>query len=244
MAEDVNKIEYFLSGIQKDLLESGRILIQKFLDDYPEKLPDAIILPDTAARPLLYLLRPVFEEITKKKRSAMPNFYFFAHYVDTALSDKIDASRLTQEDLNGINTNRKVWAERAKQIKHDLERRNISDPEIVVFDSTLSRGRTIQEIDLAFGKNLPIYAFVSTPLGEENVREKSPDKRIRIGIDEVGIDMDLRRGSGVTKNRTTASLYSYKSQNYDSEKVSRLRKELKVVGNILARELLGRQDSN
>lgn len=64
----VSNVELALKEITKERLEgAGKNLISKFLEDYATTLPDAIILPDTSARPLFYLLRPVLESVATKR---------------------------------------------------------------------------------------------------------------------------------------------------------------------------------
>lgn len=60
------------------VLEKGiSTLVPKIYEDFGEKLPDVVILPDTSARPLYYAFKPSFDRIAAEKGIPRPHFYFF-----------------------------------------------------------------------------------------------------------------------------------------------------------------------
>ena len=68
-----------LKDWDKKILEEGLTnVVQEMQDDFNGKLPDAIILPDTSARPLFYALAPVFRRLKEQKGIPAPRFYFFS----------------------------------------------------------------------------------------------------------------------------------------------------------------------
>lgn len=72
------------------LVNSGSEIFKKIEKDFPAKLPDAVILPDTGARPLVYLLRPLFQKLAKERGLELPQFYFFSTVKDKVFFYKID----------------------------------------------------------------------------------------------------------------------------------------------------------
>ena len=60
----------------KILLEGGKNLVQKILKEFRGKLPDAIVYPDTSARPLSYLFDPIFVKISEEKGIRKPRSFF------------------------------------------------------------------------------------------------------------------------------------------------------------------------
>lgn len=170
---------------QKLLEESGRNLIEKFLADYPDKLPDAIVFPDITARPLFYLSRPTLERVSQERKIALPAVYFFAtdrpkelesvrriEAVKPGLGKKILESSLANyaESKKKVDALRATWRARAQEIEGDLAQRGASDPKIVIFDDFFVEGRTSGEISQSFGKKLPLYAFLA-PATEETIRK-------------------------------------------------------------------------
>jgi len=81
--EGIEKREHppvpILNEWDKKVLEQGLPNIVKAMyKDFGNSLPDAIIFPDTSARPLFYTLNPIFKEISRDKGIPLPRCYFFA----------------------------------------------------------------------------------------------------------------------------------------------------------------------
>ncbi len=69
--------EVFVSEWDREILEKGAHgVISKILEDF-DGPPDVIVLPETSARPLFYVLRPVFQKLQETGGTQMPRFYFF-----------------------------------------------------------------------------------------------------------------------------------------------------------------------
>src|SRR3989344_6100280 len=67
-----------LNDWDKKMLEDGLTnVVQEMLQDFEGELPDAILLPDTSARTLLYVLAPIFRRLKEQKGISAPRFYFF-----------------------------------------------------------------------------------------------------------------------------------------------------------------------
>ena len=61
---------------------SGTLVLEKVLDFYTNYkrnggFPDAILLPESAARPLAYLIKAACEDIAKAKHAKVPQIFFF-----------------------------------------------------------------------------------------------------------------------------------------------------------------------
>jgi hypothetical protein len=70
--------EHILNEWDKEMLfKGGMAVVRKILEKFDDKLPDAIIYPETSARPLYYLFNPVFEKIYKKNNLKKPEVFFF-----------------------------------------------------------------------------------------------------------------------------------------------------------------------
>lgn len=61
---------------RKILLEGGEGVINKILEQ--NGVPDVIILPETSARPLYYLVDPSFKKIAEEQQVKPPKYIFFA----------------------------------------------------------------------------------------------------------------------------------------------------------------------
>jgi hypothetical protein len=74
---EAKKPENILNEWDREILhEGGKNVVKMMLKDFNNKLPDVIVLPDTSARPLYYLLKPLVEKLEKKKNIKKPNFQF------------------------------------------------------------------------------------------------------------------------------------------------------------------------
>ena len=174
-------------------------------------MPDLVILPDTAARPLSYLLRPVFAQIVKETEWKMPHMEFFRvdrtantgllleickEYrisVEDVLAGKAPGiSAVTADSMFGswLLRDTALWKERARQITDLLTRAHIRQPDIVIFDDYITDYRvTSNAIRYAFSSNsIPVYAWMSSAY----TFHKSQDPLHAVGI----IDREHPRGRG------------------------------------------------
>ena len=73
----------------RELEEQGTVIVRQFLKDYPQELPDAIILPDTSARPLFYFLKPILDKTSKERGVVKSKIYFFKtnRFISEALNE-------------------------------------------------------------------------------------------------------------------------------------------------------------
>jgi hypothetical protein len=79
---------------KKILLEGSKNVVDKILKEFRGKLPDAIIYPDTSARPLSYLFDPIFSKISKEQNRKKPNIFFMK-------VQKADGMTMIFEDIEG-----------------------------------------------------------------------------------------------------------------------------------------------
>lgn len=72
------KVYEGLSGEDQEyLFKSASNVVDKFLDHYPDKLPDIILLPEISARPLFYLLNPAIKTVCEERQLKPPTFIYF-----------------------------------------------------------------------------------------------------------------------------------------------------------------------
>ena len=67
--------------------QAGENIFRRIMYDFPEELPDAVLLPDKGARPLWSLAKPVFDSLAEQ-RGVKPPRYFF---VSTAKNDLVES---------------------------------------------------------------------------------------------------------------------------------------------------------
>ncbi len=79
MSEPIPRNEKSILGEwDRSMLEKGvPLIIEKLYADFKNDFPDAIVLPDTAARPLFFLLKPIFEHLHALKGTTIPRRYAF-----------------------------------------------------------------------------------------------------------------------------------------------------------------------
>lgn len=69
-----------LNDWDRDVLERGVLgVIEHILKDFNGKLPDALVLPETSARPLMYAFRPVFQMLQKTATRESPEVLIYEH---------------------------------------------------------------------------------------------------------------------------------------------------------------------
>jgi len=158
------------------VLEKGiGTLVPKIYEDFGEKLPDVVILPDTSARPLYYALKPSFDRIAAEKGIKFPHFYFFKtarpneDLQNIEIATEIDESMPFQELLRRVKSiNPKMGSEieediprmenerehmkvRAEEISTHEAHRGSEQPSIAVIDEfTTYNASTVRELRRAF----------------------------------------------------------------------------------------------
>ncbi len=200
------------------LLESSQILLKQFIEDYPNELPTAVLLPDTSARPLKYLLDPVVDKIARKRGVQKPAFFFVKTKRITYLSsiewtmeippgegsEEVEKSLLRAKIRRDIGAaerekivreeqmDRKKMRERAEEIKSSLKKKG-EKPSFVIFDDYKIDGGTISEMRLAFGEKIPAYAFLGMHDNYEDIEVGLEDSKIDPS-DKIGRYKDATRG--------------------------------------------------
>lgn len=122
---------------RKYLKEGGVKLMREVLKDFPQQLPDAVILPETSARPLVDLLEPVFEQFSADRQTRTPRYYFY----DANASD------------SGVQ---------AQAILDELRKTGVVQPSLAIVDDYASiAAKTIGKIRSSFGEEMPAYVFIA-----------------------------------------------------------------------------------
>ena len=77
--EKIEETEFEVLGEhdQELLVETGLAVSKKILEDFPNELPDVVIFPDMAARPLTYLFDEVFTEVSAARGVMKPEIRYF-----------------------------------------------------------------------------------------------------------------------------------------------------------------------
>lgn len=183
--ETINQLG--LTAWDKEHMElAGTRIFKKILSDYPNELPDLVILPDTSARPLLYLAEPIFSAIAESRHVQKPSFAFmwvhfpyskgvtqeiilnntkdqsFSYYINNPNSFLPKKAETRKAAIEARSTNKK----RADEIVSKFVERYKLDkgykPKIISIDDGASEfAATCREVSVAFGKPVPTYTLLS-----------------------------------------------------------------------------------
>lgn len=245
---------------QKLLEESGRNLIEQFLKDYPDKLPDAIIFPDTAARPLYYLVRPVLEKVFQERNVPKPAAFFFAPVRSDALLRvrkvekmsgvirKIAESPITTytEAKKEADSFRDIFKERADQIRADLANKGVDKPGIIIFDDFITGNATASsEIQRAFGEASPTYALLSNETGGDTFKKQGLPvvvglwEQENIHFDYSNFEGKVSGGEiGVEKGHWEGKPWVAVAEESNIAQVRGLREDMEKIGRKIAKDLV------
>jgi predicted GNAT family acetyltransferase len=181
----------FLNEWDKKYLKKGTIgMVENIYKDFENNFPDVILLPERGARPLYYLLKPIFEKLSKDSGSKIPKFVYFSvskkaginlgifeQYDDIKNSDDLTKTMLEnypempmdtiqklvdKEKVEEVMLARENMKNRAKEINKKISKENIR---MAIIDEVLSTGRTIEEIRKAFN-NQDILAYTIVALND------------------------------------------------------------------------------
>jgi hypothetical protein len=186
--ENNEKLEPFLNNWDKEYLEKGVIgMFKKIYNDFNNNFPDVILLPERGARPLYYLLNPIFRKINIEKNTTIPKFVYFSvgqkagvnlqiceQYDDIKTSNDLKTSMVQInpglsestidklvdiEKVEDVMLSRGKMKERADEILEEILEKKL---QVVIIDEVLSNGATIEEIRKSFKNDeLPAYTIVA-----------------------------------------------------------------------------------
>lgn len=188
--EDIKKQEkepLFLNEWDKKYLEKGASgMISKMHIDFGSDFPDVIVLPERGARPLYYLLKPIFNKLNLEKKTKIPKFIYFSvgakaginlstfeENADIKTSGELkevivksfpcllinDIKRIVdRENVEKVMTARENMRSRAEEI-NQLNKNNLK---LAIVDEVLANGCTIREIKRAFNnEEMPAYTLIA-----------------------------------------------------------------------------------
>lgn len=180
------------------LEQAAQNVMQQFLQDYPVRLPEGIVFPETAARPLVYLLSPLMGEAAKQRGVAKPAMYFFkvlgqydpmktinqlesiyGKEAEIAIEEERESNPRHYEFyapfVKDAKPTHQRYRQRADEIRADLKRRGIDNPSLSIFDDYATEvGSTIRDIRRAFGEKVPAYTLVSDASREQFTQSLAP----------------------------------------------------------------------
>jgi|GEM_PF-3406975 len=188
--EDIKKQEtksLFLNEWDKKYLEKGAFgMLSKMYNDFGNNFPDVIVLPERGARPLYYLLNPIFNKLNIEKKTKIPKFLYFSvgakaginlsiqeQYADIKTSDELkEALEKDYPDLPIDSIQRLVDGEEVEKVitarenmksrAEEISELNKNDLKMVIVDEVLSNGGTIREIKRAFNnEEMPAYTLIA-----------------------------------------------------------------------------------
>lgn len=177
----------FLNEWDKKYLEKGALgMISKMYNDFENNFPDIIVLPERGARPLYYLLNPIFNKLNIEKKTKIPKFLYFSvgqkagtnltiqeQYADIKTSDELkeilekDYPDLPKDSIQRLVDGEEVEKvtiarENMKSRAEEISELNKNDLKLVIVDEVLSNGGTIREIKRAFNnEEMPAYTLIA-----------------------------------------------------------------------------------
>ena len=185
--------ENILNDWDKEYLEKGVIgTMKNMYQDFNNNFPDVIILPERGARPLYYLLDPIFKKLNAEKDTKIPVFIYFSvgkkagtfmrtseQYTDIKTSNDLmqdlmdecypdlsidEIQRIVdKQDVEGVIEARNNMRERAEEINTKIYGKNFK---LAIVDEVLSNGTTVKEVRKAFNnEEIPAYTLVAISSG-------------------------------------------------------------------------------
>ncbi len=204
-----------ITNQDKIVLEQGLQKIYNYLEEkYKEnskKLPKVLIFPDTAARLLVYVVKPLFDYFYKQHHLSPPALIFI---------------RTPQQGAEPTPKELDLLDQRAEEIKNKLHLRE--GDKVLVIDDVCYQGETFRLISGSLNKtkpNLEIEGFFF-------VKYLDLPKNCYYGVEEFGFNFDFylygEDHTGVSKDSPKNMLK--KISDFQPQYVASLRKALATVG--------------
>jgi len=165
--ENIKNPGRFLNDWDKKYIEKGLSgVIPKIYEDFGNNFPEVILLPEKGARPLYYLLNPIFIKLNQTKNTRIPKFIYFS------VSKKVGANlRVFAEPIGGKQKNIKTSDE-----LFELVRGSYPELSVDVLKRIIEKEK-VEEVMIA-RDNMQERA--------EEIKQKIPKENIKIAIfDEV-----------------------------------------------------------
>ncbi|HOX41793.1 MAG TPA: hypothetical protein PK263_06450, partial [bacterium] len=183
VSSEAQETVYRISKHDREIVEKGLIKLQEYFKQQTrENLPQAIVFPETSARPLSYALRPLIRKVYAEKGAGFtPQLVFFN--IQTGSTDLYQTYKNLQEML-GENTPQSIQEqiqdleEKAKNLymRHNQRAAMIAANGIrnvlIVDDYASDDHFTISELRRAFGESDPAvrvdaFAFIAQHEGKD-----------------------------------------------------------------------------
>lgn len=216
--------ELFRDDDTQMLERAGEHVLRGILRDHNGGLPDAIVLPDTAGRPLTYLLLPALRELARVRGCPMPKFFFFKT-IDketktplggTGFADIDKGIRklsrliceLPREDIRRapaeaaleelVDRKERLLSaasvQRADVIRSQLQAEGITDPSIVIVDD-LSSMNFRAITNIQEAFRTSLRAYpLLSQRFDDDVELVARDKRVTFGLDIGAISKNRQHG--------------------------------------------------
>ncbi|MFH1712359.1 MAG: hypothetical protein ABH846_03955 [Patescibacteria group bacterium] len=221
-------IETLINQSDREVLERGLNKLAEILKDKAdEDLPKVFIFPDTSARPLVYAVKPVINELYEQRGLPKPDFQFFAVYRQDELY--YEATREEYDKTLEENT------ARLKEIKKNAKLD--SGDSVLFIEDYLSLGRTSMIMDELLEK----ADYQNKGIRDERfaffVASSNPKWKYGTSIQDTGFDKYggfEYRGWGNSEtsigvNKQIGERYVKKSDIVEPAKMRALRGEMKQI---------------
>ncbi len=203
-----NKSETILNDWDKKvLLEGGAEVIKKIIKQ--EGIPNIIILPDTAARPLFYLVDASFKKLAKSKNMESPRYIFLA-------PTRPDSYTTSSESA-------KAFEDNTKEFLIDIPKEDILSDRIEtynMFNISVSKeelGEMQSKIDHTYNKRIPLKEY-SLRLLDTITSKYGPNSKMII-LDEFSSNgataLEIQRAFGM--EIPAYSVFSMNSSNISQD---------------------------
>jgi hypothetical protein len=170
---------------RKILLEGGNRVIHKIMEQ--EGVPDVIILPETSARPLFYLINPSFKKIAEHQNTKPPKYVFFAPSKSDLYTQNIESKagwdEELSEDILDMESFKKYsigelafyegFEEKVSELEHAKSIKSIENTFNNKFIDEKRAQELLQKIEKEFGDNpkiIIIDEFISNGNTRSNIK--------------------------------------------------------------------------
>lgn len=229
-----------------ELLTKGtKEVVRHMYKDFGNNFPEIIILPDSAARPLVYLFKPIFEKLNKSKQTGIPQFIFFSTITAAFLWDKDNMKEDNPDLIASVN----AMNERTKEIQDFLSKNNKKT--IAILDDINQTQSTIDITRSAFDdEKIPAYSigifeYKDIPIKNDNAKGGfviDPDTHIGNPSRNDRLQFSWNKSVPVGVKKEMGEKYvKVLSPNLNSDlafKKQKLRDEMKALGGEIASDII------
>lgn len=239
----------FLTEKDREVMRAGMEKLKQFFNETPpDKLPTVIVFFDISARPLLYFLKPLIEQVYFQKGVSLPKYRFVSSFSRIEkYRDLAEAHSALKQELQELESQEGASTDEELNRQIDDIRNAINDIEIKAEDSSQPSlsPEEVQEESNIFSERLNVIFSLSTNGAvlfiDDFINDGGTLKNLNNAIDELLMweNSKDQQSSRISPDLITMFTFYAEGREKYGNKEERLSSKIKVIEGMSGEDYTG-----